>query len=385
MARTNPNPRAIEYGHDVAHHENEGEKKNFTFLIVIVSLLFVAVFGGALVGGVVSGDPSNAFFFTIIGASAFAIGIAALVSIRYYAHGKRNNDEDYDIETMEKDDIARATFSRSEDEDEVEADDEEYYDEEAYRRRYSDKTPVDARIKEVRAKNVPADYVSALSEADYTSRNDYTEETRDHRAKYRRNERKEKKGSFDFTSVASSSRLSVYREDPPEESGPAVYENQDQRSKDPSAPKIAASGDYEESDIGLNTPTQTSNIPTNPVKSPANRSIASMSVTSRYDTPYDDDESTLKNSTVNGDTSDKAESEIGTEVLEELEAGSEIEAMFVEKNKQQKRHGRDDAVTKTRSRSRSRSKSPGKEKKKVRCTKFLSLLLALFHASSCLS
>eukprot|EP00339_Tiarina_fusa_P022296 CAMPEP_0117024186 /NCGR_PEP_ID=MMETSP0472-20121206/17985_1 /TAXON_ID=693140 ORGANISM="Tiarina fusus, Strain LIS" /NCGR_SAMPLE_ID=MMETSP0472 /ASSEMBLY_ACC=CAM_ASM_000603 /LENGTH=674 /DNA_ID=CAMNT_0004730541 /DNA_START=127 /DNA_END=2151 /DNA_ORIENTATION=- len=342
MARTRNTPE-IEYGND-ASHERPAGKKNLTFLIVIVSLLFVAVFGGALVGGVVSGDPSNAFFFTIIGASAFAIGVACLVSIRFYL---TSADDGYEIEDYEKD--VRGTFTRSEDEDddgEDGEDEEDYYDDAAYRSRFA-KTPVDARIKEVRAKSVAGD-VSALSpstyEADsYASRREYSQDTRDHQHRSdrkHRNDRGAKRGPFDFASVASSRRTPVRRQDPPEEAAPAVYYDDDdeprqQRSMDPEAPRLTASGEYEESDIGLNTPTSESNTPTN-------GSVASMSATSRYDTPYDDDESTIKSER-------KAESVVETDIE------SEIEVQVVKKEK--KKRGRSPLLSRMRSRSRSKSPS----------------------------
>jgi hypothetical protein len=334
MART-PHSAAIEYGHDATPETVEG-KKNLTFLIVIVSLLFVAVFGGALVGGVVSGDPSNAFFFTIIGASAFAIGVACLVSIRFYLI---NRDEDYDMEEYEKE--VRGTFTRSQDEDEDENegdDEEEYYDEAAYHGRFAN-TPVGARIQEVRAKSVTGD-MSALSPTSYevesyASRREYSQDNQNHRDRRtnrnHRGERGAKKGPFDFASVASS-RRTVRRQDPPEEAAPLAYdEPKIQRSMDPEAPRFTASGEYEESDMGLNTPTN------------ENDSVASqMSVTSRYDTPYDDDESTLK-------SEQKAESVIETDIE------SEVEAQVEEKEK--RKRGRSPLAS--RIRSRSRSKSPG--------------------------
>ena len=64
-----------------------------TLVIVIVSLLFVAIFAGALVGGVVSGDPTNGFFITIIAASGVALSIAFVVSseTRYSSKTRLDN------------------------------------------------------------------------------------------------------------------------------------------------------------------------------------------------------------------------------------------------------------------------------------------------------
>eukprot|EP00533_Pseudo-nitzschia_delicatissima_P004794 CAMPEP_0116110772 /NCGR_PEP_ID=MMETSP0327-20121206/18101_1 /TAXON_ID=44447 /ORGANISM="Pseudo-nitzschia delicatissima, Strain B596" /LENGTH=73 /DNA_ID=CAMNT_0003603981 /DNA_START=75 /DNA_END=292 /DNA_ORIENTATION=+ len=53
--------------------ETTGEGSNTASLfIVVLSLLFVAIFGYALIGGVISGDPTNGFFITIIVASTLA-------------------------------------------------------------------------------------------------------------------------------------------------------------------------------------------------------------------------------------------------------------------------------------------------------------------------
>jgi len=80
-----------------------------SWFIVVVSLLFVAIFGGALIGGIASGDPNNGFFITsIIVASVLAISVALGVSIRYYLINRAKDDDEY----LPKDDI-RGTFSSS--------------------------------------------------------------------------------------------------------------------------------------------------------------------------------------------------------------------------------------------------------------------------------
>lgn len=64
------------------------DASNGVSAVITVALLVVAVFGGALVGGVVSGDPSNGFYLTIIVASSVAICIAIVISSRYYCRDK---------------------------------------------------------------------------------------------------------------------------------------------------------------------------------------------------------------------------------------------------------------------------------------------------------
>ena len=70
---------------------NENNTKSL--LTVVLSLVFVIIFGCALIGGLVSGDPTNGFFITIIVASALAIAVAVGVAIRYFYVNRISNDK----------------------------------------------------------------------------------------------------------------------------------------------------------------------------------------------------------------------------------------------------------------------------------------------------
>lgn len=291
MPRSNGRPRtAIDHGEPVDPNDHN---PSTTFIIIIVSLLFVAVFGGALVGGIVSGDPSNGFFITIIAASAVAIAVAATVTCRYY----RNNKE---AEEYIKQDI-RGTFTRSGDEEN--GHDEEVEDYDRHHVYGHARTPVDARIKEVLPRSVAGD-VSALSPHSYDIES-YT--TRD----IGHNKRRERRGLFDFASVASSKRsfksVRTPREDPPEESERYGPNTQRETSMEPSATYAATDGkiiEEDTSDVGLNTPSSLSRHTTaSKYEIEANGSI--LSTTSRYEVEAESD---IENPATSGkDTRDDVE------------------------------------------------------------------------------
>jgi len=204
----------------------EERSKNSSLLIVIVSLLFAGIFGGALIGGVVSGDPTNSFFITIIVASCLAIAMALGVSIRYYLI-KYETDE---AEFLSKEDIAR-TFSNSdegnyqdsgEDIDKLQGESRDNY--------YSAQMHVNSEIKEIQAKSVYGE-MSALSPQTYDEESLTTTRGQGRQA-----------GLFDFSKNQSGSKT---REDPPEGNGSSAFQtawNTRGHSQDPSAPKFSTDG-----------------------------------------------------------------------------------------------------------------------------------------------
>ena len=204
----------------------EERSKNSSLLIVIVSLLFAGIFGGALIGGVVSGDPTNSFFITIIVASCLAIAMALGVSIRYYLI-KYETDE---AEFLSKEDIAR-TFSNSdegnyqdsgEDIDRLQGESRDNY--------YSAHMHVNSEIKEIQAKSVYGE-MSALSPQTYDEESLTTTRGQGRQA-----------GLFDFSKNQSGSKT---REDPPEGNGSSAFQtawNTRGHSQDPSAPKFSTDG-----------------------------------------------------------------------------------------------------------------------------------------------
>lgn len=259
------------------HHQETEQKGNSTFWVVIVSLLFVAVFAGALVGGVLSGDPSSGFFITIIAASGVAIGVAATVSLRYYCQPSYDDAHPHGINKEYGGEDIRGTFP-SED-DYVEDEEVAYYSRQAPGRHIAH-TPVDARIKEVKAPRMAPGDVSAMSPHSYDvesyAQSEFT------RSEYQGNgyrlrikpsqEQVERRGPFDFSSVASS-RQEPVREDPPEEAtgGCVPMCGMIGPPKDPSAAFATADGHLvdENSDVELN--------------SPSGMSATSRSIMSRYD------------------------------------------------------------------------------------------------------
>lgn len=267
-------------GAPVEEHRSQNKENKFSasFLIILVSLLFVAVFGGALVGGVVSGDPSNGFFITILAASGVAIGVAAIVGLRYWCKQREASKQQEGVTKIissrdARGDI-RGTITRTADED------EEIGYSDGRDRYYHSQGPVEERIQEVEAPRMTPGDVSAMSPGtfDYESyaqtRSQFTRSEYNgngYRLNINQREHEEYRPSpFDFESVTSKRSLPT-REDPPEDIGCNLYCGAPV-SKDPSAAIATADGNLlpeEPSDVDLN--------------SPAAMSQNSRSVRSRYD------------------------------------------------------------------------------------------------------
>ncbi len=262
----------------VEYRSRDSEKRfTSTFLIILVSLLFVAVFGGALVGGVVSGDPSNRFFITIIAASGGAIGVAIIVSLRYVClQRSAHKHREYAMKDPETRHVQQ-TFTRSVDEDEEVG----YFDDRG--RFYQGQGPVEENIREVKARAMTPGDVSAMSLASYDMES-YTQATSHFTRGYngngyrlRINERPKEEyhdGPFDFSSVTSSKQNFPVREDPPEDGAGCNLYCGMPMSKDPSAAIATADGNIlneEDSDVDLNSPDA--------------KSLSSRSAMSRYDVP----------------------------------------------------------------------------------------------------
>lgn len=271
-------PPPVEY----RHHDSQ-KRMSSTFLIILVSLLFLAVFGGALVGGVVSGDPSNKFFITIIVASGVAIGIAAIVSLRYCClqrAAKRQHETNNAMKTNNNRDV-RQTFTQSADEDEEVG----YFDSQGHF--FQGQGPVQEAIQEVKARKMLPGDISAMSPGSYAlesctqasspafARGTYKGTGYRIRQPNPRPQADYREGSsFDFASIVSTKESYPPREDPPEDGiGSNLYSGTGM-ARDPSAAKVTADGNIltdEDSDVGLNSPDA--------------KSQSSRSVMSRYDVP----------------------------------------------------------------------------------------------------
>jgi hypothetical protein len=232
----------------------EEENQSCTLIVVIMSLLFVAVFGGALVGGVVSGDPSNGFFVTIIAVSIAAIVIAAIASLRCWCKRRRGSDG------YIKD--SKGTFSSDEDEKDI-------------KRRKERKSSKNAtNIKEVDA--VRSSDVSALSPNTHdvgSCMTDGASGITSFAGRILLNKSRQRRSGFDFSSVVSG-QPTRGRADPPdasEEVSSTSHGTKQMGPKDPSAARISINGgvetiveerevdvdDYDYVDAGLNTPSST--------------------------------------------------------------------------------------------------------------------------------
>lgn len=224
MARTRDNV-AVSMGAADDHGYEESNTSGMTLLVVIFSLVFVAVFGGALVGGIVSGDPEGTFFTIIIVTSTLAIAVAVIFGIRkVYCKKSKHNDAD------QKHDL-RGTFTRSEEENQHDGEDPEY--DRHYEERYESRpTPVNARINEIKAGHCD---MSALSPTTLEMETD--ERTTPGKRSGRTPRRRESsgRGAFNFAnvSVGSERRDGPRREDPPESDAPSYTESYNQRLMDP--------------------------------------------------------------------------------------------------------------------------------------------------------
>lgn len=226
--------------------DSEEENQNCTLIVVIVSLLLVAVFGGALVGGVVSGDPSNGFFVTIISVSSVSILIALAVSLRCWCKSRRGSDG------YLKD--SKGTFS---------SDDDEHDMKHKKEMRSGKSAPA---IKEVDA--VRRSDVSALSPNTHDVESCMTDGESgitSFAGRILLNKSRQRRG-FDFSSVVSG-QPTRGRADPPEsaeQQSSTFSETKQLGPKDPSAVRFAIDGGIETIaeeddvvDVGLNTPSST--------------------------------------------------------------------------------------------------------------------------------
>ena len=255
---------------------------NATFFIILVSLLFVAIFGGALVGGVVSGEPSSGFFLTVIAASGAATSLVLLASICYCCQQRRLRREAEKNAKEHRNANIQPTYTRTVDEDEEAA----YYDSSAHY--LVGREPVEEEVQTIHARSMAAGDVSAMSPGTY----DYDVQSYDqtgsqytcseyHGYGYRSAQYDEESynGPFDFTSVASSTRESgVRREDPPEEFGGSQLKSVPVVSRDPEAAVATADGKVIPADA--TDP---------PLHSPANASQAS-----RYDVVTSEEDKSLE-------------------------------------------------------------------------------------------
>lgn len=264
MNRSNTyDTRPGNYDIDERHYVENEKKFSNTFLIILISLLFVAIFGGALVGGVVSGDPSNGFFITIIAASGVAIVVVILASIRYCINlrtAAANEPENRMKESPQSANL-QPTFTRTADEDE-----EAGYDYDG-REHY-----IQEEVQTINAQSMAPGDVSAMSPGTYDydmessfgqtasqfTRSEYQGRGRSSDAY----ERQRYSGPFDFETVASSQyerHERVYREDPPEEfgGGQSYGYSLSSVSRDPEAAVATADGKFiKEEDFEASPPVQ---------------------------------------------------------------------------------------------------------------------------------
>jgi len=199
-----------------------------SLLIVILSLIFVAVFGCALIGGVISGDPTNGFFITIIVASALAISVAIGIALRMYS----NRDENIDQYLSKKN---KGTFSTSDEENPHE---EEYVNQPLRNQTHEYHYANQSEIKEIQAKSVLGE-MSALSPHSYGG--DSISTFRHHIIGNHNNNGQQ---GFDFSRITPGEQgeNGKKREDPPEGVGEATMQaawSTRGSSQDPSAPKFS--------------------------------------------------------------------------------------------------------------------------------------------------
>ena len=267
----------------------EPKQAGFTLLIVVFSLLFVMVFGGALVGGIVSGDAHNIFFSIIIVCSAVGLGLASIAGTIYICRmSKREREKGGDIQ---------GTFAQSDD-DQFYQEDPEYdagYPLDRYELR---DTPVEARIKEIKATRDVGD-MSALSpnthEMDHYSDVRHIRKYADRQHSRRHGGRSGRRtpgrdrsggrGLFDFSSIASSrqGRAMPRREDPPESFDEPFY-NHEFPSRDPDGHLVHVDENADLESVANEMKDEASS-------SPSTRSKHSSST--RYEVEVDDEENQI--------------------------------------------------------------------------------------------
>ncbi len=196
--------KRIEEGHSNSNDDSDNNmvatetadegSNTMSLLVVILSLFFVAIFGYALIGGVISGDPTKGFSTTLIVASAVAAAVAILVFARYLyvKQGLSNNN---DLKN-------KGTFSTNDEENQeepLEIEDPEF--------------PIE--IKAIPAKSVVGE-MSALSPGSYGDNS----LTTFHQQIIRQQQLNERRG-FDFSRITHNEEgeNTRRREDPPEVRG----------------------------------------------------------------------------------------------------------------------------------------------------------------------
>ena len=182
--------------------EEEGSN-TASLLVVVLSLFFVAIFGYALIGGVISGDPTKGFSVTLIVASALAVAVAIGVLARYL-YVKHNLNNNNDLKN-------KGTFSTN---DEENQEDPQDYEENEFPH----------EIKAIQAKSVVGE-MSALSPCSYGGDSLTT-----FRHQIIRQQQLNERRGFDFSTItpAEDGENKRRREDPPEdppEAGAATYES----------------------------------------------------------------------------------------------------------------------------------------------------------------
>lgn len=176
-------------------NNTEYEGSNFmSMLVVVLSLFFVAVFGYALIGGVISGDPTKGFSTTIIVASAVAAAVAIAIFARYL-YVKQNVNNNTELKN-------KGTFSTNDEENQeepIECEDHEFPN----------------VIKAIPPKSVVGE-MSALSPCSYGENS----LTTFHQQIIRQQQLNERRG-FDFSRVTPNEEgeNTRRREDPPEVRG----------------------------------------------------------------------------------------------------------------------------------------------------------------------
>jgi hypothetical protein len=223
----------------------QSRRSTGTLLIVIASLFFVAVFGGSLIGGIVTGDPNNVYFTIIVVFAMLAICIVGTLAV------KTMNYEPSDRTLQDKTTDLRNTFTSRSDEERNE-------DMLHGRDRYlPERTPV---MREIRAGSVAGD-MSALSPHSYEGelsskyrRDDPSDcNTEKHTQNKEKSANRSRRGPFDFSSIASSrsKRKMRRKEDPPEAIPPQNSRLYQSQSRDPAAAKVSHEGDLIQEDEGI--------------------------------------------------------------------------------------------------------------------------------------
>jgi len=236
--------------HNLHNGPNERKRFDTTFFVIVVSLLFVAVLAGALVGGVLSGDPSSGFFLAVIVASGLAVSLAILASAHYCCKQRSvQRRKQQDVRKGVQDENLHPTFTRTIDEDEEAV----YYD--GSGNYFVGKERVEDEVQTINAKSMAPGDVSAMSPGTYEyDVQSYAETgTQFTRPEYQglayhrsalSSDDDSYNGPFDFSSGPSSTRQTVVRrEDPPEELGGSRSVNKNSSvSRDPEAAVATADG-----------------------------------------------------------------------------------------------------------------------------------------------